>query len=745
MNSIMMTFYPEIIERAIEHFWSHVKCDIDSRWYSAEWEEINALKHSIDFIQCFQPLPDMIGRDVGFSSEAFNVTVRLCDLKIKFPAPLSIDLQKSSDIVICFPEITFVVSLALPNQFLNNHILDTYSDINFPEIEGDINLRLQTTFNGIVVEVTPSLFRRSSKPQKIVQTKVITCLGSYERPSSENDSNVYLYISALLQNVQVDINSDVLVQVYHTLQHYVAMSPKLAKDDNYSPQIQISNQFTLSKCVTLVLRVNLIEFDCRYSQPLIHESQKEDNMNMVSIVPLLHFDAKNIEFGIKVMDVLNYFNVERTHNEITKKESVDIFVFSLEKLLVATFDSEKDETRDEHGNFILVEKEIELICIGNTNEESENRTFQFLVHKNNSIGQFIKVSFDMKSTMIRMGINVDRMLFMILQALPFEAAIFTSESSEEENESLSENIDKLLEKLFSFLHMDYTRIDAIRFDAKLADVVLVLPLYDSRQCLGLVCESAHYRLGYLKGILSHPNIEKEWKISFGDIFDGFQSRLSSRQFLSLLDQDSLQRNMIMKAPVIVKSFEMQSILHSDTIEGSVTEINISTKDLIAFKVFSSTIIDYSDRLEKLKTLVTASQSMLVERDGSKCNISPIHEILSITCKASNATIDNAAAAIKVLDRNLAKLKNEVDFSLSLLNEELAEMRLKLIEKEKDRLSSYALLVNDVCGYIRMGTTALSHQRMVSITNFWRYWGVLKGNDLILYKSPSDVSYTHTTM
>jgi len=68
-----------------------------------------------------------------------------------------------------------------------------------------------------------------------------------------------------------------------------------------------------------------------------------------------------------------------------------------------------------------------------------------------------------------------------------------------------------------------------------------------------------------------------------------------------------------------------------------------------------------------------------------------------------------------------------------------KLRGHLLQTELDRMAAYSLISHEMSGFIRIGGTAMSGQRFVNFTNFWRHFVVLKGSNLVIFKDTTQVS------
>jgi hypothetical protein len=759
MNAIELTVYPEIVGRAMSLFWKHAEDKFEYRWFSGEWQEALPKNVNINIEQCIQPLPEVITKEFELSTEFINITMKLADLRIKIPAPPSIDLRRSCDIVLAFDEISFILASALPRTFLSQDIFDFDGNENnsLPESESDV--RIQNTMNGFSIEILPSpLFPSAKEPQKFLYSKAITFLGSYDRLKKNPDEKFYLFLSILLHYVQLNIDFDVLAGGAATLLHYASIYN--TNDDNNEKQLLESQQTEspfLSKIpesLTLILRLNLSKIDCRLWRQHVPMSESETQMTTAQVIPILHFDAERIELGIKLLSI-------RLSQLFAIGEREKIFDCSkivagrIGKLRLSTFENSNLSSKTIEGDHKIDAKsrlganEAEILCLGERqNNENKDIALEFHLRSNNGAKQCHTVTFKLNKSTLRLGNEVDNAVIMMMEAALNPEWFWSSEllkgnSSEEKSDKFNEQSDTQLEKILSIFASDSTLIDSIIIEVQLQDIIVIVPLHEAGEAICMVCESAQLNTGYLKGAISQ-NDQSDWLTKFQDSASGFHHNLSSRQKFTLLKYDKADKQIIIEEKDLIKSFALKSYLHPLHMEGFLTQCDLSTKQLVALNQLNDTFISYRDRFVKLAIELSTGLASFSREDKhvKKEKLNPSKGPLSIACHTSTVSIESANLLLEEVNESLSSLKKQIGSSFSAKNAELDKMRSQFFLKEKDRFSAFALLTNEASGYIRMGSTSLSHQRIVSTTNFWRYWAVVKKKTLILFTNPSDVSFSY---
>ena len=71
---------------------------------------------------------------------------------------------------------------------------------------------------------------------------------------------------------------------------------------------------------------------------------------------------------------------------------------------------------------------------------------------------------------------------------------------------------------------------------------------------------------------------------------------------------------------------------------------------------------------------------------------------------------------------------------------LEQLQRQVFEKERERLAAIALASSPIAGWLRMGNSHQSGQRVSSTSTLWRYWAVLRIDMIVVYSSPGKVSF-----
>ena len=75
-----------------------------------------------------------------------------------------------------------------------------------------------------------------------------------------------------------------------------------------------------------------------------------------------------------------------------------------------------------------------------------------------------------------------------------------------------------------------------------------------------------------------------------------------------------------------------------------------------------------------------------------------------------------------------------------MRRDLERAKTLLFLLERQRTAALSLVSARVCGWIRFGASNVSGQRIITATNLWRYWAVLRKNLLIICDRPGGAKF-----
>lgn len=253
-----------VIEMGLDEFDVFLDCDalsrvlrfalndegdgFDQRWQSGNWHDCitkdmlanpNALLNLENYIQ--NEKETSLNTNQYISSDRFNSTVRITNLKLVLPAMINKHAY-SCDIVLKIDGIMLVVSSALPRMFLSGKIGNSINGddstmdgaIEFPNDPSDIaytlgklnaskdpesttidhersSFRLQATLRGLSVQIVPIIpFYFHKEPQQLFKPTDLTLIFSFEveLPKSEDDNQIQSLVFVSVQFHRIHLNCD---------------------------------------------------------------------------------------------------------------------------------------------------------------------------------------------------------------------------------------------------------------------------------------------------------------------------------------------------------------------------------------------------------------------------------------------------------------------------------------------------------------------------------------------------------
>lgn len=234
----------------------------DARVDSGDWSSFitqDMLKHPdipLNLEACIQPVKELMLDDNDFlSSDLFNVTARIMNTGIRFPAAILDDIR-SCDIAMILREVTFVVSSALPRTFISGRIGSSVNGedatdkgiIDFPNDPSDVayllestedpsnrqrgvqtskisTFRLQTTLRGATVRFVPVISIPSTKEsQQLLGIDELTMIFCFEgEPPEDQDSNLTklaMFISIETHRLGIGLDLELATSALGTLAYH---------------------------------------------------------------------------------------------------------------------------------------------------------------------------------------------------------------------------------------------------------------------------------------------------------------------------------------------------------------------------------------------------------------------------------------------------------------------------------------------------------------------------------------------
>ncbi len=739
VNIIEMTFYPDIYQRAIDKFWKLAAQKFDYKWFSGDWkDDLPATIHgdaNFNVDQCIQPLPEAVTRDVELSTENFNITLRTSDFRVRIPAPLSHNGIKCSDVILKASEFTFIAASALPREFLPDEIfaLKEEEKIVFPD-DSSKNIRFQINMNGFTMEVISSpLYGSTRDPQKVLYLRALTFLGSYDRAEGvKSEEEFHLFLSLLLHHVQCNIDFDVLFGAVATLKQTFALGGSNSSDSIETSQVDNKGMLSkLPKEVKLNLRLSLSKIDCRVWRQNVPVTMSQ--IAVVPRMPLTYVDIENLEFGSKGTFLLSKLGSLAFEFSFIALQIAKVRLAAFETVEKKSYESEINE----NGLLTSPEfKEITVMSIGESESPTKNNeSVKFSIHMSDSDSSKLSCNIvvALENGKFFVGDRVENAFLLVMEAAldPEWLSLLQANNDGECSEIDADDTRKTLDTL--------SKNTSITSRIELRDIILATPIDgEEEHLLLLVCEKTDVHIELFLNL--HETSKKWLQKLFSDETRGFHGKVISRQKVVRSTLDQFQSVGSTNALSIVDSFEVCSYLQPLHAQAKIQSINMTTKDIVGLNKLSESFFKYKERLDSFVNKASKLMSSLHRESHFKIIAEETpNRPVTIACKSTKESMEKAYLLVEEMNNTISALKEKIDDSFTASKTELNKSRELLFKKESERYAAFALLTNAVSGYLQVGSTAVSNQRIVSVTNFWRHWVVLKQSTIILYNNPSDVS------
>jgi hypothetical protein len=140
------------------------------------------------------------------------------------------------------------------------------------------------------------------------------------------------------------------------------------------------------------------------------------------------------------------------------------------------------------------------------------------------------------------------------------------------------------------------------------------------------------------------------------------------------------------------------------------------------------------RLAALRNQVQLNGSTEKHRDAKQ-----FHNPIENTCSDIEQSIRFVRELLVRICREIAKHELDQQAVLRQKDETLEKLQALVFSKEKERVAAVALASSHLAGWLRMGGTHQSGQRVAATSTLWSFWAVLRKEMLILFSGPGNVS------
>lgn len=171
--------------------------------------------------------------------------------------------------------------------------------------------------------------------------------------------------------------------------------------------------------------------------------------------------------------------------------------------------------------------------------------------------------------------------------------------------------------------------------------------------------------------------------------------------------------------------------------------DLSIRNVDKLEDFLVSILYFSDRCKEiaahnawiLNTFVSRVRGNGRDAENSKPQENPI----SLACLSAVASLRSVKTWFRKMNEILGAYDKWSQSQLAAKDKEIADLRLLVFWKEKERLAALALVSSEATGWLRLGTAQRSGQRGLMSCMLWPHWAVLRRSFLILYAGPGQVS------
>ena len=229
--------------------------------------------------------------------------------------------------------------------------------------------------------------------------------------------------------------------------------------------------------------------------------------------------------------------------------------------------------------------------------------------------------------------------------------------------------------------------------------------------------------------------DADWSEAFMNCASGLHVSLKSTQSVSQIakaegDSDSI---------LLVRPFSIEGAYHPDTAQMKLGEVELSFGEAQIVNTIANTGKALGENVYRIvldgasfhSSLSQAPEKGVSELD--KTQAVPA-EIAAREATSSISTVQTLLASLEIAASSLGKADPNLNDKVRH-HDKLERAKVLIFLLERQRAAALSLVSARVCGWIRMGATNVNGQRIVSSTNLWRYWAVLRKNLLIISDRP----------
>ena len=115
----------------------------------------------------------------------------------------------------------------------------------------------------------------------------------------------------------------------------------------------------------------------------------------------------------------------------------------------------------------------------------------------------------------------------------------------------------------------------------------------------------------------------------------------------------------------------------------------------------------------------------------------------VPISAACSDIERSVRAVQALLLRMTSCLDDSEINrgvaLKQKDAEMERLQQLVFVKEKERLAAIAMASSPIAGWLRVGGTHQSGQRVATTSTLWRFWAVVRKDILFLYSAPGKVS------
>ena len=802
---------------------------IDQRLFSGDWSDWLSAdmfvspgpNGAVPSLEAYlQPMPEIFLDETHLiSSELFNLTSKMTNIRLRLPAPVREDV-KSSSVVVGLSDLMVLVSSALPRTILGGKISPSSDDEDgrnsFPNDPSDISanmskindimsagadtkgmrsatFRLQVTMDGLSVEAKPSIpLHDAVECQTIILPTKMSCLLCIDVTApptthTRNGMGIATHVSAHFQKLQMNLDFDVIVGIvscllYHAKRFQETIQDLFSAGDgcdtlaSAKPSVeeagggsldrvlksQVSRSFE-NGIVVKLSTVHVDELDVKIWRQECRLKAAADSGSSRTLYPVLllaRIRLTQLQIGVEAAKGL--FNIGGWR--LTTKAGLSSFRLDLcDPTLVQRLGSAgaSEIGRDKQEQCMTGILQL---------DDTENDTFLRLDYNDASKVATVSIEINSAGSLHLKLDAVEQAISQVIEGLfiptgihhvPSNAGAFpegslggfifslVGQTNGERSDSEAISNDASADTTGSMLHS----IQAAAFRVSAKKLALIIPIAQSTCNYNLWLQNFSASAGYFQqhdgdgGAIEEwigrkSSSSKMWSSDFNDIAPGLHFVLESTQSVSQTSNadDSTET-------FLVRPFGIKGTYHPEHAQMKMGEMALSFAEAQIIQEIADTGIALGKSAYEIYLDVASLHSSLDSLRSTEEGTT-YGAIVDISSSPAEITSREALSSISAAQSMLSSIETEVTSLANSAKPQQDENMRRDLERtktlvfllERQRTAALSLVSARVCGWIRFGASNVSGQRIITATNLWRYWAVLRKNLLIICDRPGGAKF-----